>query len=47
MGVMVEAGIIREGTPICVPSKEVSIPFVYDVYVLTIPMVCAFKMHIL
>lgn len=24
MGVMVEAGIVREGTPICVPSKEVS-----------------------
>lgn len=25
MGVMVEAGIVREGTPICVPSKDVSI----------------------
>lgn len=24
MGVMVEAGIVKEGTPICVPSKEVS-----------------------
>lgn len=23
-GVMVEAGVVREGTPICVPSKEVS-----------------------
>ncbi|KAK9891544.1 hypothetical protein WA026_015506, partial [Henosepilachna vigintioctopunctata] len=23
-GVMVEAGIVREGTPVCVPSKEVS-----------------------
>lgn len=23
MGVMVEAGIIKEGTPLCVPSKEV------------------------
>ncbi|KAJ6641842.1 Eukaryotic translation initiation factor 5B [Pseudolycoriella hygida] len=22
MGVMVEAGIVKEGTPICVPSKE-------------------------
>lgn len=25
VGVMIEAGIVREGTPICVPSKEVSI----------------------
>lgn len=24
MGVMIEAGIIKEGTPICVPGKEVS-----------------------
>lgn len=24
VGVMVEAGIVKEGTPICVPSKEVS-----------------------
>lgn len=24
MGVMVEAGIIKEGTPICVPSREVN-----------------------
>lgn len=24
MGVMIEAGIVKEGTPICVPSKEVS-----------------------
>lgn len=24
-GVMVEAGIVREGTPICVPSKDVSL----------------------
>lgn len=24
MGVMVEAGIVKEGTPICVPSKSVS-----------------------
>lgn len=24
MGVMVENGIIKEGTPICVPSKEVN-----------------------
>lgn len=24
MGVMVEAGIVKEGTPICVPSKNVS-----------------------
>lgn len=23
-GVMIEAGIVKEGTPICVPSKEVS-----------------------
>lgn len=23
-GVMVEAGVVREGTPICVPSKDVS-----------------------
>lgn len=23
-GVMVEAGIVKEGTPICVPSKEVT-----------------------
>jgi hypothetical protein len=23
MGVIVEAGIVKEGTPICVPSKEV------------------------
>lgn len=25
MGVIVEAGIIKEGTPICVPSREVGI----------------------
>jgi translation initiation factor IF-2 len=25
MGVMIEAGIVKEGTPICVPSKNVSI----------------------
>lgn len=25
MGVMVEAGIVKEGTPLCVPSKDVSI----------------------
>lgn len=24
MGVIVEAGVVKEGTPICVPSKEVS-----------------------
>jgi len=24
IGVMVEAGIVKEGTPICVPSKDVS-----------------------
>jgi hypothetical protein len=24
MGVMVEAGIVKEGTPICVPSKGVT-----------------------
>jgi hypothetical protein len=24
MGVMIEAGIVKEGTPICVPSREVS-----------------------
>lgn len=24
MGVMVEAGVVKEGTPICVPSREVS-----------------------
>lgn len=24
-GVMVEAGVLKEGTPICVPSQEVSI----------------------
>lgn len=25
MGVIVEAGIVKEGTPICVPSKDVSL----------------------
>lgn len=30
MGVMIEAGIIKEGTPICVPSKEVSENFIYS-----------------
>lgn len=25
IGVMVENGIVKEGTPICVPSKEVNI----------------------
>lgn len=25
VGVMVEAGIVKEGTPVCVPSKEVSV----------------------
>lgn len=29
MGVMVENGIVKEGTPICVPSKEVSVIKVY------------------
>lgn len=24
VGVMIEAGIVKEGTPICVPSQEVS-----------------------
>lgn len=24
MGVIVEAGVLKEGTPICVPTKEVS-----------------------
>lgn len=24
VGVIVEAGIVKEGTPICVPSKEVT-----------------------
>lgn len=24
MGVIVEAGVVREGTPICVPTKDVS-----------------------
>jgi hypothetical protein len=24
MGVMIEAGVVKEGTPICVPSREVS-----------------------
>lgn len=28
MGVIVEAGIVREGTPICVPSKGVSKIFI-------------------
>lgn len=28
MGVIVEAGVVREGTPICVPTKEVSWAFV-------------------
>jgi hypothetical protein len=23
MGVMIEAGVVKEGTPICVPSREV------------------------
>lgn len=27
MGVMVEAGIVKEGTPLCVPSKDVSTTF--------------------
>lgn len=30
MGVMVENGIVREGTPICVPSKEVNIKIFYQ-----------------
>lgn len=25
MGVIVEAGVVKEGTPICVPTKEVSV----------------------
>lgn len=29
MGVIVEAGIVKEGTPICVPSKEVSLDFIF------------------
>lgn len=27
MGVIVEAGVLKEGTPICVPTKEVSESF--------------------
>lgn len=27
MGVSIEAGFIKEGTPICVPSKEVSVSY--------------------
>lgn len=32
MGVMVENGIIKEGTPICVPTKEVNneIPLIFS-----------------
>lgn len=33
VGVMVEAGIVREGTPICVPSKEVSIFYFLPLYI--------------
>lgn len=29
MGVMIENGIVKEGTPICVPSKEVNNRFYY------------------
>lgn len=32
MGVMVENGILKEGTPICVPSKEVSTQIAYYYY---------------
>ncbi|KAK1129272.1 hypothetical protein K0M31_020400 [Melipona bicolor] len=30
MGVMVEAGIVKEGTPLCVPSKDVSISLLFS-----------------
>lgn len=38
VGVMVEAGIIKEGTPICVPSKEVSLfcNIIFFVYALKV-----------
>ena len=29
MGVIVEAGIVKEGTPICVPTKGVSKDFLF------------------
>jgi len=29
IGVMIEAGILKVGTPICVPSKEVSLNFIF------------------
>lgn len=35
MGVMVENGIVKEGTPICVPSKEVSTQSRYFLQVLS------------
>ena len=28
LGVVVEAGFLKEGTPICVPSKDVSVAFI-------------------
>lgn len=29
IGVMVEAGIVKEGTPLCVPSKDVSRLYIF------------------
>lgn len=34
MGVMVENGIVKEGTPICVPSKEVNIRLCLNNFIL-------------
>ena len=38
VGVSVEAGIVKNGTPICVPGKEVS----YTLSILTVPL-CLYK----
>jgi translation initiation factor IF-2 len=49
MGVMVEAGIVKEGTPLCVPSKEVStgahiklLAFSVDFQTILLPKFCFF-----
>jgi hypothetical protein len=45
MGVMIEAGIVKEGTPICVPSREVSylLQFIFKVSVVAPALVLKLK----
>ena len=36
LGVTVDAGVLREGTPLCVPSKEVNLYFILIIFIFLI-----------